>query len=65
MAWNNAYRLLKEGEIVLETDEILDDHGRWMKPVYSVGKPAPNPLYTSHRQFRRRIDHPADEGKGK
>lgn len=52
--WKN-YRLLKEGEIVLQTDEILDDHGNWVPPTNSVGKAAPNPLYTSHRQFRRHV----------
>lgn len=51
--WDDNYRLLNEGEIVLATDEILDDHGNWMPPTNSVGKPAPSPMYTSHRKFRR------------
>jgi hypothetical protein len=51
------YRRLEEGEIVLATDEIYDDHVRqWVEPNWSVGKPAPDPAYTSHRQFRRKIN---------
>lgn len=50
------YRLLNEGEIVRETDEILLDNGKWGKPQNSIGQAAPSPLYTSHRKFRRRSD---------
>jgi len=51
------FRRLKMGEIVLATDEIYDDHKReWVEPEWSIGKPAPDPAYTSHRQFRRRIN---------
>lgn len=53
MKTDSRYRLLREGEIVLETDEILDDRGNWVKPTNSVGQEAPNPIYTSHRKFRR------------
>ena len=53
MAWDEKYRLLNEGEVVLETDELLDDHGNWIKPTNSIGQPAPSPIYTSHRKFRR------------
>jgi len=50
------FRRLEMGEIVLATDEIYDDHKReWVEPTWSVGKPAPDPDYTSHRQFRREI----------
>ena len=50
------FRRLEMGEIVLATDEIYDDHKReWVEPEWSVGKPAPDPAYTSHRQFRREI----------
>jgi hypothetical protein len=50
------FRRLEMGEIVLATDEIYDDHKReWVEPIWSVGKPAPDPAYTSHRQFRREI----------
>lgn len=55
MSWDKNYRLLQEGEIVKETDEILNDKGRWVRPRNSVGHKAPDPRYTSHRQFRRRI----------
>lgn len=51
------FRRLEMGEIVLATDEIYDDHKReWVEPEWSVGKPAPDPAYTSHRQFRREIN---------
>ncbi len=51
------FRRLEMGEIVLVTDEIYDDHKRaWVDPEWSVGKPAPDPAYTSHRQFRREIN---------
>jgi hypothetical protein len=48
------YRLLKMGEIVLDTDEYYnDDKKAWVHPGASVGGPAPDPRYTSHRIFRR------------
>ncbi len=51
------YRRLTEGEIVLATDEIYcDETDTWEVPQNSVGQEAPNPLFSSHRQFRRRID---------
>ncbi len=51
------FRRLEMGEIVFATDEIYDDHKReWVEPEWSVGKPAPDPAYTSHRQFRRAIN---------
>ena len=51
------FRALEMGEIVLQTDEIYNDHKReWVEPEWSVGKPAPDPAYTSHRQFRRSLD---------
>ncbi len=50
----SSYRALKEGEIVLETDEYFhDDLKAWVPPTNSVGQPAPDPRFTSHRQFRR------------
>ena len=55
------YRLLKEGEIVLETDEILNDHGDWQPVQGSIGQAAPNPLFTSHRKFRRWNIEQADD----
>lgn len=45
-----------------EKDEIGDDHKReWVEPEWSVGKPAPDPAYTSHRQFRRAINSQENE----
>lgn len=48
--WVN-YRQLKEGEVIRETDEVLDDKG-WRKTICAGGL-APNPLFTSHRWYRR------------
>lgn len=66
MSWDNKYRLLNEGEIVRDTDEVLDDHGIWQKSPNSVGQEAPDPRYTSHRQFRRLIstENPESEVRG-
>ena len=46
------YRLLKEGEIILSTDRYWDDSGRLLEPL-CVGDTAPDPSYTSHRQYVR------------
>jgi len=52
----SKYRLLKEGETVRPLDEFYDDDAKkWKHVMNSVGKPAPNPCYTSHRLFRRRL----------
>lgn len=57
----NKWRRLEEGEIVLATDEIYDDaKDAWVPPTNSIGHKAPSPLYTSHRQFRRKIDTPCE-----
>jgi hypothetical protein len=53
MSWDDRYRLLREGEIVEVGDEILNDNGTWEAAFYSIGQAAPDPRYTSHRQFRR------------
>jgi hypothetical protein len=59
----NQYRLLKEGEVVLVTDEYYnDDRKQWVNPEGSVGHPAPNPCYTSHRVFRRALPPIPPEG---
>lgn len=59
-----AYRRLKKGEIVLETDEYYDDAKKaWVPPTGSVGGEAPDPAYTAHRQFRRAI--PTEEVREK
>jgi len=63
---NTSYRRLQKGEIVLPTDELYDDAKKaWVAPVGSVGKPAPDPSFTAHRQFRRAVDFfsPAAIGK--
>ena len=49
-----AYRGLEMGEIVRATDEYLDDRNGW-GPTRCFGHAAPDPSYTSHRQYRRRV----------
>lgn len=48
------YRSLKKGEKILETDEYLDDIG-WVL-TKCAGRLAPDPLYTCHRQYRRKLE---------
>lgn len=56
MAWDHRYRRLNEGEIIRATDDCLaDSHLGWRQDDgRCAGKPAPSPLYTSHRIYRRR-----------
>lgn len=56
MAWDMRYRPLREGEIVLTTDEVQEDDGSWRAGCRCSGQPAPNPNYTSHRVYRRPVD---------
>ena len=49
-----VYRMLDEGETIRDTDEFLDDSDVWRKTI-CAGEKAPNPAYTSHRQYRRRV----------
>jgi hypothetical protein len=55
MAWDMRYRPLKEGEIILLTDEVQEDDGTWRVGCRCSGQPAPNPNYTSHRVYRRLV----------
>lgn len=55
MAWDIRYRPLKEGEIIRATDDVQEDDGTWRTGCRCAGQPAPNPNYTSHRVYRRRI----------
>lgn len=53
------YRILEEGEIIQEGDEVevsekWNDEFRWV-PAKQIGKPAPNPHYPAHRVYRRRV----------
>jgi hypothetical protein len=56
--WDERYRMLDEGEIIQNDDEVLtDSHLGWQPTnLRCVGTPAPNPLYTSHRMYRRLKD---------
>jgi hypothetical protein len=58
MPWDNRYRPLKEGEIIRADDEVQNDDGSWRKGCLAAGRPAPDPAYTSHRQYRRLRDTP-------
>jgi len=50
----DEFRRLVEGEVVLPTDECLHESGEWRPVQGYIGKPAPDPKYTAHCQFRRR-----------
>lgn len=60
--WDPRYRMLEDGEIVQAGDEVdacrdgWRDEPKWEPAINSVGHPAPNPAYPSHRRFRRLID---------
>ena len=54
------YRRLEMGEIIQEGDEYDNCNNPWHDdavwvPATCIGKPAPNPQYVAHRQYRRRI----------
>ncbi|WP_454683963.1 hypothetical protein [Ancylobacter moscoviensis] len=58
--WDHRYRPLITGEIIQAGDECLtDSHLGWQTEVRCIGKPAPDPSYTSHRMYRRLVDTPA------
>ena len=61
MAWDMHYRPLKEGEIILTTDEVQEDDGSWRSGCRCAGQTAPDPNYTSHRVYRR-FSRPNDRG---
>jgi len=54
--WVN-YRQLKKGEIIEKDDEVLcESKIGWVTTIEScVGTLAPDPQYTAHRIYRRRI----------
>jgi hypothetical protein len=52
MAWDAKYRRLEHGELIRVTDEVQNDDGSW-KQTRMAGTEAPDPSYTSHRQYRR------------
>jgi hypothetical protein len=56
MAWDHRYRPLKEGEVILATDETLNDETLEWEKARPVGQKAPDPAYTSHRWYRRLKD---------
>lgn len=57
MAWDHRYRMLEEGELIQDGDEVLtDSHLGWQKDSRNIGKQAPSPYYSSHRMYRRLKD---------
>jgi hypothetical protein len=60
MAWDNRYRRLNEGEIIREGDEVdicndgWRDRPKWVPAQNTLGRPAPDPSYPSHRVYRRK-----------
>lgn len=54
MSWDKRYRMLKEGEIIRDGDEVMTDSDLGWRPAgRTVGHLAPCPYYTSHRIYRR------------
>lgn len=51
----NEYRLLKRGELIQPGDQFLADSGGQWVPAKCIGEEAPDPCYTSHRQYRRPV----------
>ena len=55
------YRRLEYGEIIRNGDEIdacndgWRDDPKWIPVTTCIGQTAPNPIYPSHRQYRRKI----------
>lgn len=58
MTWDPRYRRLEHGETVQWGDEVQNDDGTWRVAVGGVGRPAPDPSYTSHRTYRRAREDP-------
>jgi len=55
MSKKNYYRL-KKGDKIIVGDQVYNDISKeWELSVNSVGGLAPDPCYTSHRQFRREV----------
>jgi len=56
MGWDHRYRRLEEGETIKLSDELQMDDGTWRLTLPQVaGTPSPNPSFTSHRIYRRRL----------
>lgn len=52
--WDQRYRRLDEGEVILATDDCQQDDGSWLPDNgRCAGTKAPSPSYTSHRIYRR------------
>ena len=59
--WDQRYRQLKEGELILPTDQCDMCRDGWRDPAdwritrCREGERAPNPMFPSHRKYRRKI----------
>ena len=58
----SGYRYLQYGEIIQESDQVDScrdgwrDKSQWVSVrKHMIGKPAPDPLYPSHRKYRQKI----------
>lgn len=61
------YRILQEGEIIQEGDEVdisqhLNEEPVWVKTT-CAGQKAPNPLYPAHRVYRRPTQRALDDAE--
>ncbi len=54
MAKNN-YITLKKGDIIKKNDEVFNDDKKTWKKTICVGQLAPDPSFTSHRIYRRKL----------
>jgi len=61
MSWDKKYRMLEDGEIIQQGDEVdacndgWRDPPEWEKAKRCIGEPAPNPIFPAHRKYRRLI----------
>ncbi len=61
MSWDNQYRMLTKGEIIMEGDEVdacrdgWRDEPKWQLAKECIGQPASDPAYPSHRVYRRKV----------
>ncbi len=56
VGWDHRFRRLEEGEEIRATDQVQKDDGTWVVPrSTTIGTKAPDPSYTSHRVYRRRL----------
>ena len=57
----SEYRILEEGEIIREGDEVdksasFGNDAKWVFVKETIGKPAPNPRLPAHHVYRRKVE---------